>query len=227
MQQILIEVKPSTSLSWAWPSSAPACFWHIPKVQKNKCLVVVVIWVVIYQRHWSQFLSLHCRLCCMRRKLGKNLDQKMWTRCLTKSDEEIYSRMILKQWPGKCTPMSMVILFTILTTDQTISFTEFLTPGTINASAKKQTRRLGGNLTKLCRMLITTGKIESVRVKVRLKQKQNENSTMIINYKPFDKTLFKSIIPVDCYKKTHVLQYLQILLISDCMFFLYLRNNSC
>ena len=25
MPQILVEVKPSSSLSWAWPSSAPAC----------------------------------------------------------------------------------------------------------------------------------------------------------------------------------------------------------
>ena len=27
MQQILIEVNPSSSLSWAWPSSGPACFY--------------------------------------------------------------------------------------------------------------------------------------------------------------------------------------------------------
>ena len=127
----------------------------------------------------------------MRRKSGENLDQKMWTWCLTRSDEETYSRMILNQWAGKCTPMSMGILFTILITNQTFSSGIFLTPGTINASAIKQTRRLGGNLSILCRMLITRGKLESVRGIVRLKQKlfvekvqgrtapKNENSTMI------------------------------------------------
>ena len=33
MQQILIEVKPSSSLSWAWPSSAPACSFYGEKIQ--------------------------------------------------------------------------------------------------------------------------------------------------------------------------------------------------
>ena len=139
---------------------------RITPIKKDYARVVISIIEVS-----TYLFSVGYRLCCMRRKLGKNLDQKMWTQCLTRSDEEIFSRMILKQWPGKCTPMSMVILFTILITDQTISFKIFLTPGTINASAKKRTRRLRGNLSILCRMSITTGKLGSVRSIVRLKQK--------------------------------------------------------
>ena len=45
MNLILIEIKPSSSLIWAWPSSAPACFIFFP-------------FLLYYEHFWEKFLIL-------------------------------------------------------------------------------------------------------------------------------------------------------------------------
>ena len=59
MQQILINVNPNSNLSWAWPSSAPACLvifsmWFRKKIIQIRC--------TIFNPHISKYSSPICTL---------------------------------------------------------------------------------------------------------------------------------------------------------------------